>query len=174
MSQPHNNPAAPDVIDALAGTTENAALRELRARRPDVARYAQSSYDALFEPASPGDVSARERNLAALRSAVLGRAATTAAHYRERLRRDGVPATTIAGAEQTPVDAAGLTAREAAILRFADLLTLEPREASRAAIEELRAAGLSPRDIVTIAQVISFVSFQLRVVAGLQALGEGA
>src|SRR5262245_56309057 len=100
MSQPPTTSTAPDTIDMLAGTVEHPKLRELRARRADVARYAEGSYQALFEPSSPGDVTVRERNLAALRSAVLSQAETTATHYRERLQRQGVPATIITSVEQ--------------------------------------------------------------------------
>ena len=42
-------------------------------------------------------------------------------------------------------------------------------EASLAAIAD---AGLSPRDIVTISQLISFASYQVRLLAGLRLLAE--
>ena len=62
--------------------------------------------------------------------------------------------------------------RLAAILRHTDLLTTDPGGASRPAIDELRAHGLAARDIVTISQLIAFLSFQVRVLAGLRLLAE--
>ncbi len=71
-------------------------------------------------------------------------------------------------------DGQAVSEREAAILRHTDRLILEPRAATPAHIAELIAAGLTPRDVVTVAQLISFMSFQVRVVAALRALSEEA
>jgi uncharacterized protein YciW len=54
--------------------------------------------------------------------------------------------------------------------RYADRLTLAPREATRADIEALKAAGLGDADIVRLAELAGFVNYQLRVVAGLKLL----
>ena len=47
-----------------------------------------------------------------------------------------------------------------------------PVRRRRSDLEALRDAGLAARDIVTIAQIVAFVSYQVRVVAGLRALAE--
>jgi uncharacterized protein YciW len=36
----------------------------------------------------------------------------------------------------------------------------------------LQQLGLAPRDIVTLAQIVAFVSYQVRVAAGLRALAQ--
>jgi uncharacterized protein YciW len=59
-----------------------------------------------------------------------------------------------------------------AILRHTDLLTQAPRDGSPASLEALRKAGFSAQDIVTNSQVIAFVSYQIRMVALLRAMGE--
>ncbi len=51
-----------------------------------------------------------------------------------------------------------------------DLVTLKPREATRANIEALYAVGLDDRDIVTLAGLIAFVNYQVLVVAGVKML----
>jgi uncharacterized protein YciW len=56
------------------------------------------------------------------------------------------------------------------MLEFAAALTTEPRRGDRAAIEALRRAGLGDAAIVALAQLVAFLSYQLRVVAGLQAI----
>ena len=53
--------AAADVIDTLVGIAPGAPLDAIRARRPEARKHAQVSYEALFAPESPGDVSAAER-----------------------------------------------------------------------------------------------------------------
>ncbi len=164
---------APDVINELAGIAPGSRLDKVRARRPDVRRYAQSSYAALLEPEDLGGVSRREREMVALRVAVLTPSQVVADRHRERLRGLGAGEEVIAAVEGFP-NAPGLSQREMAILRHTDRLILEPRAATPAHIGELIAAGLSSRDVVTVAQLISFMSFQVRVVAALRALAEDA
>ena len=48
--------------------------------------------------------------------------------------------------------------------------TTDPRLGDRAALDALRDAGLGDAAIVALAQLVAFLSYQLRVVAGLQAL----
>jgi len=57
-----------------------------------------------------------------------------------------------------------------AMLYFAATLTTNPRRGDSAALEALKRAGLDDAAIVALAQLVAFLSYQLRVVAGLQAL----
>lgn len=57
-----------------------------------------------------------------------------------------------------------------AALEHAHLLVYRPREASKPALEALQAAGWSTAGIVTISQLVAFLSFQVRVVQGLSVL----
>jgi CMD domain protein len=160
-----------DTIDELAGIDAGSPLHQLRAQRPEIARYAQGSYLALLEPEDPAGVSRFERESIALRVALLSSAPTLAEHHRARLQRLGADKGII-GAIEHFADESALSARQAAILRHTDLLTTDPGGASRKAIDELRAQGLSARDIVTISQLIAFLSFQIRVLAGLRLFAE--
>jgi CMD domain protein len=161
----------PDVIDALAGLAPDSPVARLRAQRPDVARYAQGSYEALLEPGDHAGVSQFEREAVALRVAVLTPNRAVADWHAARLRSLGESEARIGAVERFP-EASELTPREAAILRHADLLIRAPGEAAPEHIQALRAAGLSPRDIVTIAQLIAFESFQVRVVTTMRLLRE--
>lgn len=60
--------------------------------------------------------------------------------------------------------------RLTAALEHAHLLTLHPRDAAPADLERLEDAGWSATGIVTLSQLVAFLAFQLRVVAGLRAL----
>ncbi len=55
-------------------------------------------------------------------------------------------------------------------LAFARLLTFTPVEATPGALHTLTGAGWSLRGIVTLAQLVAFVSFQSRLLLGLRAL----
>lgn len=75
------------------------------------------------------------------------------------------------------VDAANreaLGARLAAALEQAHLLVFRPRDASPDALRSLLEAGWSTADIVTLSQLVAFLSFQIRTVAGLRVLAGGA
>jgi alkylhydroperoxidase domain protein len=69
---------------------------------------------------------------------------------------------------------AGGSPRLQAILRHADLLATRPVQARPSDLQALADAGLSTAAIVTLAQVIAFVSFHIRVIAAVRLLGGGA
>lgn len=163
MSEPH------DMINDLAGIAEGSLLAELRRQRPEAAQFAQGSYAALLEPSDPAGLSRIERELAALRTAALTGSAALVAHHQARLRQLGASENVV---ELDKHGAEALTPRQAAIVHHVELLTLTPRQASQAAVDDLRASGLSARDIVTLAQLVAFVTFQARVITGLRLLGE--
>ncbi len=64
-----------------------------------------------------------------------------------------------------------LGARLAAALEHAHLLVFRPRDAASADMKALLAAGWSETGIVTLSQLVAFLSFQVRVVTGLRVLG---
>lgn len=63
-----------------------------------------------------------------------------------------------------------LGTRLAAALEHAHLLVFRPRDAASADMKALLAAGWSNTGIVTLSQLVAFLSFQVRVVSGLRAL----
>ena len=157
-----------DVIDAAAGLEPGSALAELRRRRPDLRRLSQTSYDAALRPKDPRNFSHAERAALAARMARLWGDEALERHYLDRLAAEGAGALVAAYAD--PATAPDLGPRAAAILRHVDLVTLTPEKATRADVERLREAGLDDRDVVTLAGLIAFVNYQIRVVAGLRML----
>jgi CMD domain protein len=61
--------------------------------------------------------------------------------------------------------------RLAAALEHAHLLVFRPRDSAPAAMQALLDAGWSTTGIVTLSQLVAFLSFQVRSVAGLRTLG---
>lgn len=160
-----------DVTDTLAGIAANSPLGDLRRQRPDVVKHTQGSDDAIFAPTDDGGLTRAERAAAALRAATLLRDGPLEAHYRGRLTAldpDGTLAGTVEGrAEITEV-------RWDAILAHVDLVTRGPGSAERQDIDNLLVAGLSSHAVVSLSQLIAYVNFQARVLAGLRALKGGA
>jgi CMD domain protein len=155
-----------DVIDDLADLT-GSPLAELRRQRSDVVKHLQGSDGAIFTPADDGGLMRAERAAAALRIAELLRDAALVEHYHTRLHAldpSGTLARTVEGG-------ARLTdARWDAIISHVDLVTRGPGSATRADIDELTAVGLSSHAIVSLSQLIAYVNFQSRVLAGLRML----
>jgi len=60
--------------------------------------------------------------------------------------------------------------RLAAAFEHVHMLVLRPRDAAPASLQAMLDAGWSTTGVVTLSQLVSFLAFQIRVVAGLKAL----
>jgi uncharacterized protein YciW len=157
-----------DVVDQLAGLTPGSTTYETRHRREKVAAATQQSYDALFDPALP-DLPLTDRLLVAVYACTLSNAPALASHYIDRADAAGVaPAVRDTVIKDTLDDVAEPRLR--AMLTFTRTLILAPIEGDKAAIERLPAAGITTPAVVALAQLIAFLSYQIRLTASLQAL----
>lgn len=147
----------PDVMDVLAGLSDGSPVAELRRQRPDVVRHLQGSDDAIFAPAHHGGFTRPEREAAALRVATLLRDGALEEHYRRRM---------VALGETHPLTGA----RGEVIMAHIDCVTMAPDSASQADLDRLIAAGMTPHAVVSLSQLIAYVNFQSRVLAGLRML----
>jgi CMD domain protein len=185
--------ALPDIIDLLAEIVPGSKLDGIRAERPVARENAQLSYLALFKPAEVGEFSLAERHAVAAFVAGLHRHGAIAAFYAGE-NADLIAATAVEGAAEGPYgryppgvlsreDSPGPTWRVAeaarsafgaplcAAFEHAHLLVFHPRDAEPAALQKLLDAGWTTSGIVTLSQLIAFLSFQIRVVTGLRILG---
>jgi CMD domain protein len=189
-----------DVIDQLVGVQEGDALFALRVQRPDAKRNAQASFDALFASTELEEIDQVERLAIAYWTVALSQS-PVATFYGDLLAAESPAAlaaldAALPGAVTTgpygnypdgPLsveNAPGLAwaaspelvgavgTRLAAALAHTHLLTVRPRDSSSAALQALLDAGWSTTGIVTLSQLVSFLHFQLRVVAGLSVLKE--
>jgi len=145
-----------DVIDRAAGLVPGDTLYAARRFRAKVIEATQASHDALLEQPVDG-LSTADRLRVAAHVCTIAGAASLAEHYEARLAAD-------AGRDASSSPALP------AMLQFAAALTTDPRRGDRAALERLKRAGLGDAAIVALAQLVAFVSYQLRVVAGLKAM----
>ena len=159
-----------DVLNTLLGVEDDSALASLRAQRPAATDHTQGSYEALFSINSTSAVSSIERFATALRVAALHQEPALVDHYTARLRE------TPGGSQQLIADvlagpeAGDLPPRLRAILAHTDLLVIRPAAATPADLAALQAAGLGDAEVVTVSQLIAFVSYQVRVFVGLTLL----
>lgn len=192
----------PDVIDTLVGIAPGSPLDVIRAGRPQARLHAQTSFRALFAPDPPGGVTSAERfGIASFVAGLHGQPETVQFYAAQLAKTDAALLDAIqaelpraAGSgpygsypdgplvpENTPgpeyrVAEPGRTAlgRLAAALEHAHMLVLHPRDASAVRLQSLLDAGWSTDDIVTISQLVAFLSFQIRVIAGLRTLAATA
>ena len=162
------NSHSTDTIDRLVGLSPALNTFAVRHQRDKVVAATQKSEDGLFDPSLPG-LTLAERLLVALLACALTPSALCAAEYRQRLVDLNVETSLIdhisKGALEQITDA-----RLRAILTFTHTLITDPVKADKAALQALPKAGLSTPEVVTLAQLIAFVSYQVRVVAGLRAM----
>ena len=145
-----------DVIDRAAGLASGDPLHTARRFRAKVVDATQASHDALLMQPVPG-LSPADRLRVAVHACEAAGAMSLADHYADLLAS--------AEGERAPPSPA-----LPAMLQFAATLTTDPRRGDRAAIAALKTAGLDDAAIVALAQLVAFLSYQVRVVAGLQAL----
>jgi CMD domain protein len=156
-----------DVMDDLADLTADSPLGKLRRERPDVVKHLQGSDDVIFHPADDGGLTRGERAAAALRIAELLRDDALVAHYQARLSAldpSGALAKTVEGGSRIT------EGRWDAIVGHVDRVTRGPADATQDDIATLTSMGLSSHAIVSLSQLISYVNFQSRVLAGLRML----
>jgi uncharacterized peroxidase-related enzyme len=147
---------ATDFLDDALGASTGSELHRLRQQRARVRDASQAAHLAVFDPALPG-LSLTERLEAALVVAQASACAPLSERFQALLAR---------GASPVP------GARRDAVLAFARTLAERPQDAGRERLLGLPAVGLSTAEVVTLAQLIGLVAYQVRVVAGLGAMTE--
>ncbi|AZY48931.1 CMD domain protein [Bordetella avium] len=156
----------PDLVDQLVGLAPGQPLHAVRHQREKVVQATQGSLEALFDPALPG-LPLSERLAVAVYACRLTPAPELAAYYLARLKEAGADAALLDTVQQ---DAPAATPRLAAIFEFTRKLIINPVEGDEAALKTLPEAGLSTPAVVALSQLIAFLSYQVRLVAGLKAI----
>ncbi len=157
-----------DVIDAIVGLQASDPLHATRHARKKVVDATQASYDLFFRPGDAG-LPLAERLLVALHASLLSGSDALARHYRAALAEAGADPQALAAVEAgCEADLPATRLRE--MLLFTRKLILRPVEGDEAALRRLKDAGMATPDIVTLAQLVAFLSYQIRLAAGLAAM----
>ncbi len=140
---------------------------------PSLAAHCQLYVQACHRP---GPVSRAEREMVGVVVSRINGCVYCRTHHAEGLRRL-LPEDRRRVAdmlERGDESDAPLTDRERAMIGYASKLTRDPGEITRADIDAMRAAGLTDREILDVAQVAAYFAYANRIVLGLGArLGEG-
>ena len=143
-----------DIFDTVllkaAGISVNHLLADVVAARTNIIELSEKSHDASLKPQNPGGLSHPERAALASRIARLNKEGVLARHYESMIGSGDE--TSIA---DTAFDGAD-NPRLKAILRHTDLVTVNPKDATRGDITALTSAGISEQDIVRLSEVIAF------------------
>lgn len=144
-----------DVLGSLLGVS--AATATARAARPEVVRQTQLAYEALFE---------RPQVLPA--QALHAFAATVARWNGSRPLYEWHVSQ---GADAALVgDGLPADARTRALIEHLDLMAVSPALGTHEDQHVLAVSGVTPDEIVLVSQLVAFVSYAVRVVAGLRAI----
>lgn len=196
---PEQVQAAQTIIEQLAGIIPGSAVAKNYQRRAVAREQAELSYQLLLYPQTPGPVSVDERRVIAAFVAGLYKEPATQSHYRallqsvspvwehelaqilQKIDANGpwgsypsgpLSAEDVSGEiwKHTPEQERIFGSRLIAALEHAHLLATHPRDANATALDHLASAGWDEDGIVVLSQLISFLSFQVRIVAGFAAL----
>lgn len=168
-SMPSTPPAdVIDVIDQIVPLNPAQSSHGVRHQRAKVVAATQGSYEAMFAPTVQG-ITVAERLLVALYACRLSGADSLAVHYRQRLVAENADRVLVDAVDRAAA-ATIADARLETMLRFTATLIERPIEGDRQAVTALVDAGLSTPAIVALGQLIGFLSYQIRLAAGLKAM----
>lgn len=153
----HNHPEG-DVVDQIADPANPQIARDIRQHRPKIVAFIQATFDALFVD-EPGNFGLRLRFSCAAKVAALTEEAGLAHFYLDALESIG-PLKKDAKAQ----------ALENAAFEHTMRVTTAPASCDQAALDALHAVGMTEYEIVTLSQLIGYVSFQARLILTVRAL----
>lgn len=159
-----------DQIDRIAGLAADSPLAALRRERPDFVDGAETCRDTVLNPQHDNGLPHPLRMALAARMARQNGDLALAASYDDRLAA-------LAPSAALTAIAAGAVASDpwtAAVIHHADLVTIHPRDCRREDIAALTEAGLATPTIVALSELIAFVNYEARIIAGLRLLEHAA
>ncbi len=158
-----------DIINQVLGIAVDSPLYQVRQFREKIVKGTQDSYEALFSDKLTVPLTWRYA-VAVLSSHLVG-SVEFEKHYRALAEQSGlsnqVLDAIVTGQFDTLEDKT-----LAEILRFTQKLSLKPVEGDKDAVLILKKAGIATHDIVALSQLIAFLSYQLRLAAGLKAMAK--
>lgn len=149
-----------DAIDRAAGLSPEDARYAQRRLRPEFVQGAEVCRASVLTPATDHALDPALRVALARRMALMNGDGTLADQY-------------AVGDDHADVASGSIDLAEplATIVRHVDMVTRAPSMATANDIAKLEAAGLTHPQIVALSELIAFVNFQSRVIAGLRLMG---
>jgi len=162
MTDPTSPHDTPDITFTIGNFHGNPALEALRDQAPDIFAQVGDYYDAVITPAPGAEngLSLAERALVAQRVAERIPSPALDAWYGALLAERG-------GIAKAALD----SPRVEAMLARVALLNEHPDFTTAEDVQDLFAAGLTHGEVIALSQLIAFVHYQARLLAGLRAIG---
>jgi uncharacterized protein YciW len=155
-----------DTMDRLAGLAPTDPVYQARRARPQFVAGAEACRISVLAPRADMGLQVDLRQAIAHRIALRNADVALMSEHATALSALQPGAEILALAHGEDCTDPRLTT----IARHVDLVSVTPREATRADITRLAEAGLDNPQIVALSELIAFVNFQLRVAAGLRLL----
>lgn len=156
-----------DLIDTLLKLNPTGNTYRARHFRDNICQSTQASYEALFSDQL--HLPLQTRWLVALYAAQLTQSHELTRHYLNEAEDTGVIEEALQAVLQDDLDLI-VDPTLYAILHFTRTLTLKPIEGDQSALLALENAGITTEDCIALAQLIAFLSYQIRLVTGLKAM----
>ena len=149
------------VVVRAVGISADHPLAGVISGRSDIIELTEKSHDAALKPEPSGGITHSLRAALACRMARLNVDCELASHYEGMVEKEDASITdpSFDGADNALLKA---------IIRHTDLVTSSPKDAAAVDIAALKAVGILEEDIVRLSELIAFVNYQVRVVAGLR------
>ncbi len=157
--------AVEDIFDTVlvraAGITADHPLAGVIRGRSNIIELTEKSHDAALKPEPTGGFTHSQRAALACRMARINDEPSLAAHYEGMVDAEDILTAdpSFDGADD---------GRLRVIIRHTDLVTRSPKDAVAGDIDALLSTGIAEGDIVRLSELIAFVNYQVRVVAGLR------
>lgn len=152
---------------AKSGVARGTDVADAVEARADILKMTQTAENAVLDPQEPGLWDRSLRAAFAARIARLNGADGLAAHY---INSVGISEYAAVANPDAEIENKHLGPS----LRFLDTVAARPRNVNADDIKILQNANISDSDIVRLTELIAFVSYQVRLVAGLTLLAEPA
>lgn len=156
-----------DLIDNLLGLSPEGSTYAARHFRTKVLMGTQQSYEALFSDKVA--LSLAYRWVVAFYACQLTQSKELAQYYLTQAQAHQVDANWLQAAANDQLDSIDDELLKT-LLVFTRKLTLKPIEGDKEAVALLEQAGIATPDIIAVSQLIAFLSYQVRLVAGLKAM----
>lgn len=153
------------LVATAAGITKDSPLLEVLLQRNTIMNLTDQSYHAVISPIAPGGITHSERAALACRMAKLNHSPDLSTHYSTMINAVD---TDLSDPDQETTG----HPRRAAMARHTDIVTRSPKDVTNDDISELIKAGLTDADVVRLSELISFVNYQVRVVAGISLMSQ--
>jgi uncharacterized protein YciW len=148
---------------ATAGLEPTDEIQKVLSARDELMALSQEAHEACIVPNNPGGLSHQERAALASRMCTLNSESKLANYY-----LDMIPIGDSTRVMADPLVHITDTERLNIMLRHADLITIQPKDASESDIRQLEENGFNAADIVRLSELIAFVNYTIRVVKGVR------